>query len=165
MIDALPNRLPATDALSSRRHLRARRSPAFSLVETVMAIGLMSFGLVGVLGLIPAGLKTFRDTINRNGQAAALQVMRLEIGRTSFDDATTTIVKALDEEGRPLANADDPNVFFRVTGTVQTGSAGDATTGLSYLSSSVRIWNVEIARPSTSAETLRFPIWQANMGR
>lgn len=43
-----------------------RVSRAFSLVETVLAIGLVAFGLVSLLGLMPVGLSTFRSAMNHS---------------------------------------------------------------------------------------------------
>ncbi len=42
-----------------------RFSPAFSLVEVVMAIGIVSFALVALLGLLPAGLSAQRQALSR----------------------------------------------------------------------------------------------------
>lgn len=53
-----------------------RRSAAcsrgFSLVEVVIAIGIVSFAILAVLGLIPVGLKTIK---NSNEQAGAANVV------------------------------------------------------------------------------------------
>lgn len=42
-------------------HVPATRS-GFSLIEIVIAIGILSFGLVAVLGLLPAGLSTYQGS-------------------------------------------------------------------------------------------------------
>lgn len=130
---------------------------AFSLVETVMAVGLLTFGLVGLMGLLPAGLHNFREAINRNGQAMALQAVRAEIARQPFS-VTAPLEIALDEEGRPLASASDALVFFVVKATPQAGPLG---------SSNLRTWAVGIDRmPINPAGTpdLQFPICQADFG-
>lgn len=45
------------------RHRRAfRRSGAFSLVEVAIAIGIFAFVVVGVMGLLPAGLRMRADS-------------------------------------------------------------------------------------------------------
>ena len=38
--------------------MRSSRASAFSLIEVTMAIGIASFGLLTVFGLLPAGLNT-----------------------------------------------------------------------------------------------------------
>ncbi|MFZ4774931.1 MAG: hypothetical protein ACOYM3_06200 [Terrimicrobiaceae bacterium] len=47
-------------------------SSAFSLVEVTLAIGVASFALIAVLGLLPVGLKSVK---NANEQAAAANVL------------------------------------------------------------------------------------------
>ena len=52
---------------------RKRRTQAgFSLVEVTMALGLMSFCLVAMLGMLPVGLQQARQSTD---QAAAMQVL------------------------------------------------------------------------------------------
>lgn len=57
--------------IASRR-LRAANHSAFSLVEVVIALGVVSFALIAVFGLLPTGLKTVK---NANEQAAAANVL------------------------------------------------------------------------------------------
>jgi len=59
MTDVLPNRLPGTDALSSRC-LRARHSPAFTLVELLVVIAIIA--ILGAM-LFPMG-KSMLDRAN-----------------------------------------------------------------------------------------------------
>jgi type II secretory pathway pseudopilin PulG len=60
-------------------------SPAFSLVEVTLALGIVSFALVAVLGLLPVGLKSVK---NANEQAGAANVLNAIAG--SLRTATTT---------------------------------------------------------------------------
>jgi len=57
----------------------------FSLVEIVLALGIMSFALVGILGLFPAALETARDSKAETRIAIIAQSLLTEI-RTSQDD-------------------------------------------------------------------------------
>jgi Tfp pilus assembly protein PilV len=50
----------------------AADSRAFSLVEVVIAIGIVSFAILAVLGLLPVGLRTIK---NSNEQAGAANVV------------------------------------------------------------------------------------------
>lgn len=69
--------------------LRGRTSSAFSLVEIILALGVISFALVGIMGLFPVALKSatssqretqmgviarsiFTDLISQNGPARKL---------------------------------------------------------------------------------------------
>jgi hypothetical protein len=42
------------------------RAPAFSLVEVVLALGVVSFAIVAILGVLPTGLQTAWDLTLRN---------------------------------------------------------------------------------------------------
>ena len=44
-----------------------RRGHAFSLVEVVLALGVVSFAIVAILGVVPLGLQTGHDAANQSG--------------------------------------------------------------------------------------------------
>ena len=46
--------------------------PAFSLVEVVLALGLISFSLLAVVGLLPVGLKSIKNAREESAAANAL---------------------------------------------------------------------------------------------
>lgn len=50
---------------NKRRGIRGRRV-AFSLVEVVLGLGLIAFGIVSILGLFPVGLSATRDAISES---------------------------------------------------------------------------------------------------
>lgn len=47
---------------SGRHHYPISRTAAFSLVEVTIAIGIFAFAVVGVMGLLPAGLRMRADS-------------------------------------------------------------------------------------------------------
>jgi len=60
----------------------ARRG--FSLVEVVMALGLVSFVLVGLLGLMPIGLNTMRDARGDSLRAEIIKSVANTAQQTDF---------------------------------------------------------------------------------
>lgn len=72
---------------------------AFSLVEVTLALGIVSFAMISVLGLLPVGLKTVR---NANEQAAAANVLNAIAGSlraaTANPGTPTTYVSAFSGE-------------------------------------------------------------------
>jgi uncharacterized protein (TIGR02598 family) len=68
-----------------------QKSNAFSLVEVVLAIAVISFALVAILGLIPVGSKSGRDSIDstRITQIAQEVYQRVRANMVS-NDATST---------------------------------------------------------------------------
>ena len=71
-MDTSANSVPEPDAAGRCRWLPLRRtrrtarasSAAFSLIEVAMAVGIMGFAFVAILGLVPVALTSFRDAKN-----------------------------------------------------------------------------------------------------
>ena len=63
-------------------------SPAFSLVEVTLALGIVSFALVAVLGLLPVGLKSVK---NANEQAGAANVLNAIAGTLRTASSTNGV--------------------------------------------------------------------------
>ncbi len=71
--------------------VKARRIPAFSLVEVVVAVGIFAIGIVGVLGLLSPSIKSVSevgDTAVANRLADNIQV---ELERLGFTAVTTAL--------------------------------------------------------------------------
>lgn len=62
---------------------------AFSLVELTLSLGIISFAFVGVLGLLPAGMNVFRDSMNASTGAQIVQRVLTEAQQTNFSVLTT----------------------------------------------------------------------------
>jgi len=62
----------AAVAQIENRKSKINNAFAFSLVEVTLAIGIVSFALIAVLGLLPVGLKSVK---NANEQAGAANVL------------------------------------------------------------------------------------------
>jgi uncharacterized protein (TIGR02598 family) len=61
------------------------RQRGFSLVEVTLAIGIVSFAFLAILGLIPIGLQTFRSAIDTSVSAQIFQRVINEAQQTDFD--------------------------------------------------------------------------------
>jgi uncharacterized protein (TIGR02598 family) len=66
----------------------ASKSRAFSLVEVVLAVGVVSFAFVAILGLIPAGLAQFRQAMDISVCAQIAQRVISDAQQTDFDILT-----------------------------------------------------------------------------
>src|SRR5947207_4035315 len=76
------------------------KSQAFSLIEVVLAVGVVAFAFVAILGLIPAGMSQFRQAIDTS---VCSQIAQRVINDSQETDFTTLI----DEKNLPTASADD----------------------------------------------------------
>lgn len=72
----------------SRKFIARRRQSGFSLVEVVLAVGVISFAFVAIMGLIPAGLQQFRQATDNSVCAQIAQRIIEEAQGTDFDILT-----------------------------------------------------------------------------
>src|SRR3954468_2269565 len=105
--------LPRGLSFSSHR----QRSRGFSLVEVVIAVGVVAFAFVAILGLIPAGMGQFRQAIDTSVCAQIAQRVINDAQETDF----TTLV---DEKNLPTTGSDD---FAFRTPSIAATSGSTAT--------------------------------------
>lgn len=74
------------------KHLIRTRCSGFSLIEVVIAIGIVSFSILAVVGLLPTGLKTVK---NANEQAGAANVLNAIAEAIRSATPTTTVVAGI----------------------------------------------------------------------
>lgn len=77
-----------------------RVARAFSLIELTIALGIVGFALVAILGLVPLGLKAFQDAMRMNVEAEIVQSLARELENTPWKTATSSA-------GLPTANPPD----------------------------------------------------------
>ncbi len=95
-----------TASLSSRRRPSLRAG--FSLVEVVLAVGIMALGVVTILGLLPHGLEMSRRTANEMAETRIVDqiVGELQNTRWSTVDAMGDQVRYFDDQGLELQSGD-----------------------------------------------------------
>jgi uncharacterized protein (TIGR02598 family) len=80
---------------------RLRR--AFSLVEVVLALGMMSFAMISVVGLIPVGLGNFRDARRLSIEAGIAQRLSGDLRLAGRSVAAGSYY--FDDQGAPVEEA------------------------------------------------------------
>src|SRR3954464_1029271 len=90
---------PVTPPLPSRA-FRSSKQGAFSLIEVVLAVGVVAFAFVAILGLIPAGMSQFRQAIDTSVCAQIAQRIINEAQQTDF-----TVL--IDEKNIPTSATED----------------------------------------------------------
>lgn len=58
----------------------------FSLVEVAVAMGVVSFSLLGVVTLLPAGLTTVKESADEAARSAIVRRVRAELNQADFAD-------------------------------------------------------------------------------
>lgn len=101
----------------SRLRIRRHTFLGFSLVEVVLALGVMSFALTSMLAILPTGLNIFRESVEASARADILRKLTSELQQTSFKDVqSTSAMRYFTDEG--LEVTDDANGFFGMTYSV-----------------------------------------------
>lgn len=94
----------------TKRHLQA-----FSLVEVTIAIGIVAFAFIGLFGLIPTGLNTFRKAIDTSVGSQIAQRVINEAQQTEFSVLTSGSAASLryfDDQGNEVATS--TNAIYEV---------------------------------------------------
>ncbi|PTX99410.1 hypothetical protein DB346_16315 [Verrucomicrobia bacterium LW23] len=104
----------------------------FSLVEVVLSLGIMSFVLVAILGLVPLGLATLRESMDATARLHITQTL-LNEGYSGDPGAMAANTRYFDEYGMALASQTDEwryKVKMRLDGlTVSHGGTGSGMSG------------------------------------
>lgn len=81
----------------------------FSLVEVVLAIGVIALAFIPIFSLLPAGLTTFRQAIDNSVGSQIVQRLVGEAQQTDYPTliATTTYQRYFDEQGNEVASDKD----------------------------------------------------------
>lgn len=87
---------------------RSRRG--FSLVEVTLALGIVSFAMMTLMALIPAGLSSFQQAASLTVEAQIVQSIRTDIALQKFTD---------------LQDADSTQYYYDSLGGATTARAGD----------------------------------------
>jgi uncharacterized protein (TIGR02598 family) len=78
------------------------RTRGFTLIEVTLALGVVSFALISLLGLIPAGLQTFRSSMDMSVRSQIVQRIAGDAMQTNFDTliASESSDRYFDDQGR-----------------------------------------------------------------
>ncbi len=92
----------------NNHHVKACASPrgvqAFSLIEIAIALGIISVGLIAVLGMVPVGLTAMRDSIENTTVALISNGVASNLRAKTKDDLGTERSYYFDDQGRESAS-------------------------------------------------------------
>jgi uncharacterized protein (TIGR02598 family) len=111
-----------------------RRSPllraaGFSLVECVLAIGVVSFAFVSILAMIPMGMTAFRQAVDTTVGSQIVHRLINEAQQTDYSTlvATPTTERYFDDQGNEVQTIADSIYTVDVTVTAPTTLPNTAT--------------------------------------
>lgn len=117
------------NAIDRYQHCIRAATRGFSLIELTIALGIVGFAVVSIIGLLPIGLKAFQDAARLNVEAEIVQQITREVEATPFAQLTdygssgSPLILGFDAEGRELEDlqgasasqfASDDEAAFRV---------------------------------------------------
>lgn len=136
------------------RPLISRASGAFTLIETVLAIGIVSFAFVALMGLLPCGLQVFRKAMDTTLEGQMVQHLTGQLNQTPYNDLAQLQGQDFwfDEAGGPVAESSEGIYSASLSLNAQPalpGSASYANGGLTGVTITLKRKN-ESAPASTS---------------
>lgn len=91
------------------------------MVEVVLALGIFSFALVGLMGLMPMGLQSLKDTTDMAAETRIMQRISNEIAQTNYESIESSIEYSFDAQGSPTT-ATSPECVYLVKVLIEKGT-------------------------------------------
>ena len=137
-------------ASSSRKSIRS--NIAFSLVETVLAIGIISFSILTILSLIPVGMKSVRSAMDHIAEAEIVQNISGTAILTPFSEMTNFNGQVFyyDQNGLLQTTATPDTRYWATTYLSNSVYPGSDTAPIPLSNSLVSI-EIEIVHASSAA--------------
>ena len=139
----LPTRMkaPTTDSSGSGSD---RLLDAFTLIEVTLAIGVISFAILGMVGLNSVGLKTLRSARDSVLEAQVVQAVGSEARLSDFSNLSTLAgTNYYDQEGRLITNVSKDSSSFAV---VVSGPKELGTNAQTISTNHIQKLNIEFYR-------------------
>lgn len=109
--NAPPSKNPIGPGVIARRGCR---TTAFSLVEVTIALGILAFAIIPMIGLVSVGMKTLRSSMDVTVQIDVVRKTVGEATRIPFTDLTATFDNQLfyfDDEGIQQTSSNAQTIF------------------------------------------------------
>jgi uncharacterized protein (TIGR02598 family) len=143
--------------LASRRtaNYGCFHSPGFSLIEIVIAIGIVSFCLVVVFSLLPTGLAVFQDANRQIVETEIYNTLGSELHSTPFANLSSYAqTQSTNNLGVTVSGTARYPVYFDNDGVELTGSTGAIYTAECVLSSTSSAPEVSVNNQAQRATIL-----------
>lgn len=111
---------------TSVRMKRAAVRGGFSLVEVVIAIGVIAFAFIPMMGMLPTGLNLSRQAIDTTVEAQIAQQLTAEVQQTDFsrlDELASASIASpsyFDDQGNKVT--DPANAIYQATFAISTST-------------------------------------------
>ncbi|XHR29728.1 MAG: Verru_Chthon cassette protein B [Chthoniobacteraceae bacterium] len=132
-------------------NLESPRTNGFTLIEVSFALGLIVFGLLAMIGVLPTGLGALRSSTQQTMDAQILQQVSSQLSaqtfgnRTDFTNFSGPVKLYFDSEGQMLTSSSSARYLATVSGQ-QPSLPGLSAGANQTLSGSLKLIGVSIAR-------------------
>lgn len=142
MTDLPPWRLHSCRTPFFKPRAKPKNRAAFTLIETVLALGIVAFGLLAVMGLLPIGLEVSRNASNTTicaqiGERLAGTIQELDFSQfpgypsaqtqqTAFNSLSQTYYY-FDGQGQPVGQGNGAIAVYSACIVPAPSSAGETT--------------------------------------
>ncbi len=114
------------------------KTSGFSLAEVTIAIGIISFGLTAILGILPVGMSTFRTAVDTSVSSQIVQRVSSEASQAEFSNLVGNgvveyAVEYFDEQGNKLPTADGAIYHSKLVATTPAPIPGGTLPDLARL--------------------------------
>lgn len=142
---------------------RPRLTAAFTLVEIMIATGLITFSVIAVLGVLPVGLTSLRQSMNQTVEAQIVRSIAAQAVTTSFTNLARTSYYEIDGQLLDSSNGAYYTATITTAPSVFPGSQQSTTITDSLVSLNIEL----IARqnPAAVGTTNTYSIQVANAGK
>lgn len=164
----------STPTLSRGQKCRSpkRGTAGFTLVEVVVAIGIIAFAFVPLMGLLPLGLDVSRQAIDTTVQAQIAQQLTTQAQQTDFSQIKSLNTGSgansgwfFDDQGNKCAQA---GAIYQATlnvspTTTLPGLVNITTTKLATVT--ISVINLKSQQPNKDADSRKFVVLIPDNGR
>lgn len=137
----------------------------FSLIEVVVALGIVSFAVIAILGLIPTGLNTLKDS---NAETVRAQIVRSIAGSAlTANFSSLNATASFDSDGQAIPSS-DTTTYPRYTVNATTNAPSFPGSAGGTFTDSLTALNIQIVlKPASgaSASTNSYTLHIANSGK
>lgn len=154
-----------TNFIPTKNPLRKRSGHSgFTLVEIVLALGVVSFSLLTVIGTLPVGLETVQEAKVQAAKANISRELRSEFQQISYKTDTGSIPAALaalnstnyyySQEGMMVAGSEG-SAYYKATFSVGTGTVAAPESTFEYQQNNANNITVTLSYPLSAPEANR----------
>ncbi len=101
------------------------KAHGFSLIEVAMALGIVSFVLIPIIGLLPMGLATIQASENQTVTAGIAQQIRGQLQELPFSSVSALSQTPCYYTNEGVRTANSSGSYYEVTFALAKGGTGD----------------------------------------